>query len=73
MRGWRIPVEIVLFEISNSMKPYPSVFHAYTSKMRPAIGFFEPRNLDEVSNRIPPTSHSGVLLFLLTFELVLKL
>ena len=25
-------VELVLFEISNSMKPYPSVFHACTSK-----------------------------------------
>ena len=28
MRGWRNTVEIVLFEISNSMKPYPSVVHA---------------------------------------------
>ena len=29
VRGWRHTVEIVLFEISNSMKPYPSVVHAY--------------------------------------------
>ena len=50
---------LTLFEISNSMKPYPSVFHAYTLKLRPAIGFFEPQNLDEVSNRIPPTSQSA--------------
>ena len=33
-----ITVETVLFEISNSMKPYPSVFRAYTSKLRLAIG-----------------------------------
>ena len=39
MRGWWHAAEIVLFEISNSMKPYPSVFLAYTSNMRPAIGF----------------------------------
>ena len=37
MRSWRNTVEIVLFEISNSMKPYPSVVHAYTSKLRPVI------------------------------------
>ena len=55
VRGWRNPVEIILFEISNSMKPYASVFQAYTSKLRPAIGLFEPGELDEVSNRIPPT------------------
>ena len=41
--GWRNTVEIVLFEISNSMKPYPSVFHTYTSTLRPAIGLFDPR------------------------------
>ena len=28
LRGWRITVEVVLFGISNSMKPYPAVFHA---------------------------------------------
>ena len=39
MRGWWNTVELVLFEISNSIKPYPSVFHAYTSKLRPVIGF----------------------------------
>ena len=36
-RGWRNAVEMVLFEISNSMKPYPSIFHAYTSNLRPVI------------------------------------
>ena len=55
MRGWRNTVEIVQFEISNSMKPYPSVLHAYTSQLRPAIGFVEPNKLDKF-NRIPPTS-----------------
>ena len=54
LRGWRNTVELVLFEISNSMKPYSSGFHAYTGKSRPAIGLFEATNLDEVSNRIPP-------------------
>ena len=53
-RDWRNTVRIVLFEILTSMKPDPSVFHAYTNDMRPTIGFFEPTNLDEVSNRIPP-------------------
>ena len=56
-------VEIVLFEISNSMKPYPSIAHAYTSKLRPVIGFFEATNLDEASNRIPPTSHYSLVWF----------
>ena len=37
VRGWQNTVEIVLFDISNSMKPYASVFHAYTSKLRPVI------------------------------------
>ena len=40
MGGWRNTVEIVLFEISNSMKPYPSVFHADTNNMRPVIVSF---------------------------------
>ena len=57
LRGWRSTVEIVLFDISNSMKPYPPVFHAYTSKWRPVTGFFEPQAFDYISNRIPPTSH----------------
>ena len=56
MRGWRNTVEVALFKISNSMKPYPSVFHAYTNNTRPVIGFFELHELDEVSNRVPPTS-----------------
>ena len=58
MSGWRNTVEVVLFEISNSMKPYPPVFHSYTNKLRPVIGIFEPQTFDEVSNCIPPTSHS---------------
>ena len=29
VRGWRSTVEIVLLEISNSMKPYASVFHTF--------------------------------------------
>ena len=50
-------IEIVLLEISNSMKPYASVVHAYTNKLIPEIDFFEPKQLDEASNRVPPTSH----------------
>ena len=38
------------------MKPYPSVFHAHTSEMGLVISVFESNRLDEVSNRIPPTS-----------------
>ena len=57
LRGWRNTVELVLFEILNSMKLYPSVFHAYTYNMRPVTGFLSQQQLDEVSNRIPPTSH----------------
>ena len=54
---WQNTVEIVLSEISNSMKPYASVLHAYSSKSRPEISFAEPKHLDELSNRVPPTSH----------------
>ena len=57
VRGWWNTVEIILFGISNSMKPHPSVFHAYASKLRHVIVVFEPTILDEVSNRGPPTSH----------------
>ena len=39
VRGWRRTVETALFEISISMKPYPSVFHAYIDNMRSVIGF----------------------------------
>ena len=46
MRGWRNTVELVLFGISNSMKPEPSIFHAHTRKLRPFIYIFEPNNLD---------------------------
>ena len=55
-RGWRNMVAVVLFEISNSTKPNPSVFHAYINQLRPMMGFVEPKHLDEISNRIPPTS-----------------
>ena len=41
------------------MKPYPSVVHAYTYNRRPAIDVVEPKHLDEVSNRVPPTPHTG--------------
>ena len=47
LRGWRNTVEIVLFEISNSTKLYPSVFHAYvayTNNMRLVIGFLGQQN-----------------------------
>ena len=47
----------VLLEISNSMNPFPSVVHTDTNKLKPIIGFVEPTNLDEDSNRVPPTSH----------------
>ena len=40
MRDWRKTVEVVLFEVSNSMKPYPSVFQAHKSKLRPVIFSF---------------------------------
>ena len=36
------------------MKPYPSVVHAYTNKLRPVIGLFEPNDSDEACDRIPP-------------------
>ena len=42
--------EVVLFEISNSMKPYPSAFHACTSKLRPVIVCFSSRR---ISMRFP--------------------
>ena len=44
MRGWRNTVEIILFEISNSMKPYLPVVHAYTRKLRPVTGFLSHKN-----------------------------
>ena len=58
-RGWRHTVEVALFDISNSTKPHPSVFRAYASKWRPVVFLFEATHLDEVSNRIPPTSQSS--------------
>ena len=45
LRGWRNTVELVLFEISISMKPFPSVCHAYTSKLRPMIGLCLSQNI----------------------------
>ena len=71
LRGWRNTVELVLFEISNSMKPYPSVFRTYTNKLRPIIGFWEPTNLDEVSNRIPPTSHYAIIYYTILYYAML--
>ena len=49
MRGWWNTLEIVLSEISNSMKPNPSAFQAYTGKLRPAAGFLSKR----ISMRFP--------------------
>ena len=52
---WRDAAEMVLSEISNSVKPlklYASVFLAWLD-----MDFFEPNNLDELPNCIPPTSH----------------
>ena len=49
MRGWRNTVELVLFEIPNSMKPHPSVFHAYTGNLRLVIGFLS----QTISMRLP--------------------
>ena len=42
LRGWRDAAEVALFEISNSMKRYPSVFHAHTGKLEPAIVVSDP-------------------------------
>ena len=39
---WGNTVETVLFENLSSMKPYPSVVHAYISKLRPVTCLFEP-------------------------------
>ena len=72
-RGWRERLEREPFEISNSMRPYPSVFHAYTSKLRPVIFVFEPNNLDEASSRIPPTSHAGHSLLRCCFQTTVSL
>ena len=55
LRGWRITAEQVLFGIPNSMKPYPSVFHAYTSELALKV-MFEPEHVDEASKHIPPSS-----------------
>ena len=49
VRGWQNTVEIVLFEISNSMKPYPSVFHTYINHVRPMVGFLS----QTISMRFP--------------------
>ena len=44
MRGWRNTVGIVLFEISNSMKPYPPVLYADTGQLKPIIVFLSHNN-----------------------------
>ena len=54
LRGWRNTVEIVLFEISKSMKPYPPDFMHIPAILEPVMGSFEPQKFDEVSNGIPP-------------------
>ena len=36
----RLVVEVVLFEISSSLKSYPSLVHAYNSNLRPVIVLF---------------------------------
>ena len=53
MRGWRNTVELVLLEILNSIKLYPSVFQAYTHNMRPVIGFLS----QDISMRFPSVFH----------------
>ena len=53
MRGWRNTVEIVLFDISNSMKPYPRVFY-YNGKLKSVICSFEPQQFEEVSTVFRP-------------------
>ena len=71
MRGWRNTVETVLFEVSNSMKPYPSVFHACTSQLRPVtvscssqtismmlpIVFSQPLNMEGSPTNSRPGQH----------------
>ena len=54
-----ITVETVLFEISNSMKPYPSAFHAHTSKLRLVTGFFEPNPAPPYAERLRATGGGG--------------
>ena len=49
MRGWRNTLEIVLFEISSSMKLYPSVFQEYTNTLRPVTSFLS----QNISMRFP--------------------
>ena len=61
MRGWRNIVELVLLEISSSMEPYTPRFHAYSGKKGPVRGFFELKQLDEVSYHNPPTCHVRAL------------
>ena len=55
VRGWRNTVKLILFKISKSMNPYPSIVHAYTNNMSPVIGccWAKPTRLSEVSKRIP--------------------
>ena len=53
MRGWGNTVEVVLLEISNSMKQYPSLVHASISKSRPVISLVE----QNISMRLPTVFH----------------
>ena len=38
------------------MKLYPPVVHAYNGQLEPVIVVFEPHDIDEVSDHVPPTS-----------------
>ena len=57
LRGWQNTVGVVLFEISNSMKPYPLGCTHMPTSWGPRCVLLIPKNLDEAFNRIPPTSH----------------
>ena len=53
-RGWRNTLEVVLLEISNSIRwnrtPLSFTHIPYASNLRPEICFFEPKHLDKCSN-----------------------
>ena len=58
MRGWRNYCWHSIVWNLEFDETVPPVFRAYTNKLRPVMGLFETQQLDEVSNRIPPTSHT---------------
>ena len=51
-------LKLYCYEIWNSMKPYSPAVHASTNELILVTGFFEAPKFDEISNRIPPTSHT---------------